>query len=141
MVSTASMYQPNQLHTDSDADNDSPMQETSPSLHSLGFEVKNKASTDSRYDNANKGPLEEEVVFEQTESHFLIPPSFNCSITEETLHDDEHLYVFWANLHLPILKAPLNPMAAVYNAICHSVCGRRSTFFGVSNNFKQVQVG
>jgi len=57
------------------------------------------------------------VIFDHSESHFLIPPSFNRPITEETLRDDDHPYVFWANLRLPVPKTPPNPMAAVYDAL------------------------
>ncbi len=43
--------------------------------------------------------------------------SFDRLITKETLRDDEHLYIFWVNLHLLIPKEPSNPMAAVYDTL------------------------
>ncbi len=51
------------------------------------------------------------------ENPFQIPPSFGRPITEETLRDEEHPYVFWASLRLPIAKDPANPMAAVFDAL------------------------
>jgi len=51
------------------------------------------------------------------ENPFQIPPSFGRPITEETLRDTDHPYVFWASLRLPIAKDPANPMAAVFDAL------------------------
>jgi len=51
------------------------------------------------------------------EHPFQIPPSFSRPITKETLCDVDHPYVFWASLRLPIPKDPVNPMAAVFNAL------------------------
>jgi len=51
------------------------------------------------------------------ESPFQIPPSFGCPITEETLCDNDHPYVFWALVRLPILPNPVNPMATVFDAL------------------------
>jgi len=48
---------------------------------------------------------------------FQIPPSFSQNINEEMLHDDDHPYVFWTSLRLLIPKDPINPMAAVYDAL------------------------
>jgi len=36
---------------------------------------------------------------------------------EETLHNNDWPYVFWASLWLPIPKDPVNPMAVVYDAL------------------------
>jgi len=58
---------------------------------------------------------EEEINFE--EQSFQILPSFSCPISEEPLCDDNHPYVFWKSLQLPIAKDPVNPMAAVYDAL------------------------
>jgi len=69
---------------------------------------------DSTHTHENQA-AEEEIDFE--ENPFQIPPSFNQSINEETLRDDDHPYVFWASLRLPILKDPVNPMAAVFDAL------------------------
>jgi len=57
---------------------------------------------------------EEEINFEED---FQIPPSFSRPINEETLRDNDHPYVFWASLRMPIPPNPPNPMAAVYDAL------------------------
>jgi len=58
---------------------------------------------------------DEQINFKDTP--FQIPPSFSRSIMEETLWDDDHPYVFWVSLQLPIPLNPTNPMAAVYDAL------------------------
>ncbi len=65
------------------------------------------------------------------ENPFQIPPSFGRPITEETLCDADHPYVFWASLRLPIAKDPANPMAAVFNALKEFV----SQFADEDSNF------
>jgi len=42
---------------------------------------------------------------------------FNQPINKETLQDDDHPYVFWASLQLPIPKDAVNPMVAIYDAL------------------------
>jgi len=91
----------------------------SPSSKTSGFEdtqgTLNKGSEDDDQKlHKSLGALEEEITFEED---FVIPPSFNHLINKETLHDDNHPYVFWASLCLPIPPNPANPMAAVYNAL------------------------
>jgi len=58
--------------------------------------------------------LEEEINFEED---FQIPPSFGRPINKEMLCDNDHPYVFWASLRMPIPKDTPNPMVAVYNAL------------------------
>jgi len=58
--------------------------------------------------------LEEEVNFEED---FQIPPSFSQMINEETLRDNDHPYIFWASLRMPIPKDLPNSMVAVYDAL------------------------
>jgi len=105
---------------ESTGDDDNVSMQDSPSSKTSGFEESkqedhsNKAS-DKNANGKQHDDEEEEINFK--ESQFQIPPSFSQSITEETLHDDNWPYVFWASLSLLILKDPVNPMAAVYNAL------------------------
>jgi len=105
---------PSALDTD-DVENVS-MQD-SPSSKNSGFEGsdadKGSDNNGSEQDKAH-GTVEEEILFEKD---FQIPPSFGRAINEETLQDDDHPYVFWASLRLPIPLNPPNPMAAVYDAL------------------------
>jgi len=75
----------------------------------------NEGHKDDKQEWNELNAKEEEINFE--ENHFQIPPLFNWPITEETLWDDNCAYVFWASLCLPISKDPINPMAAVYDAL------------------------
>jgi len=92
------------------------MQESSPSSKGSGLEDKNKTvDADDECSHKSARIEEEEIDFE--ENPFQIPPSFNCLINEEMLCDDDHPYVFWALLQLPIPKDLVNPMAAVYDTL------------------------
>jgi len=73
-----------------------------------------KTNNDDSPNTHENQAAEEEIEFK--ENLFHIPPSFNRSINEETLRDDDHPYMFWASL-LPIPKDPINPMAAVFDAL------------------------
>jgi len=59
---------------------------------------KNEAETGAEDESQQHMPEEEEITFK--ENPFQIPPSFNRPITEETLRDNDHPYVFWASLRL-----------------------------------------
>jgi len=101
------------------ADVDNVLMQDSPSSKNSGFEDHQDVpdhGTDDDGHNSYKDTSgdEEEIAFKE---EFMIPPSFNHPINEETLQDDDHPYVFWASLHLPIPPNPANPMAAVYNAL------------------------
>jgi len=117
------MSQPHVQHTritDTAADDDNvSMHESSPSSKSSSFEdTKDNEDVDAEAEDHDTDPNhrpEEEVLFEDTP--FQIPPSFSRTINEETLRDDERPYVFWASLRLPIPKDPVNPMAAVFDAL------------------------
>jgi len=117
------MSQPHDSHaqtTDSGADDDNMlMHESSPSSKSSSFEDtkdNNDAEAAAEDQDTNRNRMaEEEIVFEDTP--FQIPPSFSRMINEETLRDDDRPYVFWALLRLPIPKDPVNPMAAVFDAL------------------------
>jgi len=105
---------------DSDDDDNVSMKDNSPS--SKNSEDKDGTKMTGAKTNVNDSThthetraAKEEIDFE--ENPFQIPPSFNQSINEETLHDDDHPYVFWASLWLPIPKDPVNPMAAVFDAL------------------------
>jgi len=105
----------------------------SPSSKTSGFEdtqgTLNKGSEDDDQKlHKSLGALEEEITFEED---FVIPPSFNRPINEETLCDDDHPYVFWASLRLPIPLNPVNLMAAVYSALEEFIL----TFTGEDPNF------
>jgi len=96
------------------------MRDNSPSLKDSDVEDSTKAmgektKDDERSHNRENQAAKEEIEFE--ENLFQIPPSFNRSINKETLHDDDHPYMFWASLCLPILKDLVNPMAAVFDAL------------------------
>jgi len=100
-------------------DNNVSMWENIPSLKDSGFEELKHEEDDENREEWSQGKTnnaeEEEIEFE--ENHFHIPPLFNQPITEETLQDDNHPYVFWASLCLPIPKDQVNPMAANFNAL------------------------
>jgi len=98
-----------------DEDNAS-MRDNSPSSKASESETSKPTSNDQDDDaQRDRRAEEEEIDFE--ESQFQIPPSFSRPITEETLRDSDHPYVFWASLRLPIPKNPVNPMAAVFDAL------------------------
>jgi len=113
-------YAKNALETVNTGNDNNVLMQDSPSSKNSGFdESKQESNKDiddknqlQKRHNANE---EEEIDFE--ENPFQIPPSFNQSIMEETLHNDDQLYVFWASLHLPIPKDLANSMAAVYDAL------------------------
>jgi len=77
------------------------MRDNSPSSKDLDVEEPKKTMGEenkddkSSHNHANR-VAEEEIDFE--EHPFQIPPSFNRLINKETLHDDDHPYVFWALL-------------------------------------------
>jgi len=50
----------------------------------------------------------------RSKSKKMRPPSFHCTITEELLHDDDHPYVFWANIRIPIPDKPVDPVATMF---------------------------
>ncbi len=111
--------QPAAVDTCEENDNES-MHDASPtSSKDSDFEGKHTADDEAHDTEAqgesNPPPDEEEINFE--ESTFQIPPSFSRPITEETLRDSDHPYVFWATLRLPIPVTPVNPMAAVFDAL------------------------
>jgi len=105
------------VSTNDDVDNIS--MRDSPSSKNSGFEDHQEAHDKETEDDGHNsykdaGGEEDEIAFEED---FVIPPSFNRPINEETLRDDEHPYVFWASLRLPIPLNPANPMVAVYDAL------------------------
>jgi len=99
-------------------DNDNvSMRDSSPSSNTSSDDSKQEQETatqtgGSPNSNGNSG---EDNTFEDTP--FQIPPSFGRPITEETLRDADHPYVFWASVRLPIPPTPVNAMAAVYDAL------------------------
>jgi len=101
-------------------DNNILMQD-SPSSKNSGFDESKQGTDEDSDDDENQlqnrhhNNKEEEIDFK--DSSFQIPPLFSWPITEETLWDEDRLYVFWALLHLPIPKDPANPMVAVYNTL------------------------
>jgi len=105
---------------DTEEDDNVSMQDNSPSLKDLDVEDSKQAMGEENKDkessnNCNNWVAKEEINFE--ENHFQIPPLFNQPINKETLCDDDCPYVFWALLWLPIPKDPVNPMAAVFDAL------------------------
>jgi len=68
-----------------------------------------KWSEQSMPNSTSNGNQEVEVEEEEP-----LPPSFHCTITEETLRDNDGLYVFWANIRIPIPKNPDNPVSSMF---------------------------
>jgi len=111
---------PHNVAMESTRDDDNVSMQDSPSSKTSGFEESKQEEHSKKADNEHSSGKkddngEEEINFE--ESPFQIPPSFSCNITEETLHDNDRPYVFWASLWLPVPKDLVNPMAMVYNAL------------------------
>jgi len=84
---------------------------------------------------------EEEIEFD--ENPFQIPPSFNQLITEEMLHNNNHPYVFWASLRLPI--PPKSDQSYGGHLRCvRELCGAhgqgRSPVCNFSLPLKQLQI-
>jgi len=98
-------------------ENNALMQELIPSLKGSGFEETKNKELDVNDEWLQKSMWAEEEEIDFEENPFQIPPSFNQLINEEMLWDNDHPYVFWASLKLLIPKDPVNPMAAVYNAL------------------------
>jgi len=44
-----------------------------------------------------------------------LPPLYHHTITEEQLQDNDHPYVFWASLRIPIPENPDDPVAMMYD--------------------------
>jgi len=92
------------------------MCKSGPSSKYSGFEPKQdsvEAQEDNKLQDKLQHGVEEEIEFEDNPFQ---SPLFNQLITEETLRDDEHTYIFWVSLRLPISKDPVNLMATVYDA-------------------------
>ncbi len=103
------------MHTEED-DNVS-MRDDSPSSKNSSDTQENEQSADAHNDDSSPRSKSsgDEGNFE--DNTFQIPPSFGRPITEETLRDKDHPYVFWASLRMPIPPNPANPMAAVFDAL------------------------
>jgi len=41
-------------------------------------------------------------------------PSFHCTITKEQLRNNDCPYIFWANIWIPILEKPVDPVATMF---------------------------
>jgi len=92
------------------------MHNNSLSSKALESEESKPTSNDNNEDeHSDHQTVEEEIDFK--ESQFQIPPSFSRLIMEETLSNNDHPYIFWALLQLPIPKDPINPMATVFEAL------------------------
>jgi len=78
-------------------------------------QTNNASREDNKHSQARESRTLEEVI--NFKEDFQIPPSFSHLINKETLCDDNHPYIFWASLWMPIPKDLPNPMAAVYNAL------------------------
>jgi len=86
----------NQIDTNKDENvsmHDSPHSKTSDS---------DTSKTGAEDENRSQQHVSEEEEIKFNENPFQIPPSFNRPITEETLRDNDHPYIFWASLRLPI---------------------------------------
>jgi len=113
---------PNSVATATTGDDDNVSMQESPCSKTSGKEDSKHEETSDKAEeehaqNQQDNNGEEEINFKEEESPFQIPPSFSRSITEETLRDNDGPYVFWASLRLPIPEKPVNPMAAVYDAL------------------------
>jgi len=108
---------PSTIATNEDTNNvsmqDSPSSKTS-GCEAMQGNTNNSSEGNDQNSHKSAGAIEEEIAFEED---FVIPPSFNRLINKETLRDDDHPYVFWASLCLPIPPNPVNLMAVVYNAL------------------------
>jgi len=94
------------------------MKDSSPSSKNSADTTVRQDGTQQHEDMSPRSKTSEADVDNRfDENHFQIPPSFGRPITEETLRDADHPYIFWASLRLPIAKDPANPMAAVYDAL------------------------
>jgi len=105
---------PTAVHTE--ADDNVSMRDDSPSSKNSS-NTQNEHGDDAHVEDSSPRSKSsgDEGNFEDTT--FQIPPSFGRPITEETLRDKEHPYVFWASLRMPIPPNPANPMAAIFDAL------------------------
>jgi len=58
---------------------------------------------------------DEMVDFENKD--FMVPPSFSHELSEESLKDDDHPFVLWANLKIPLLENPGHVADAMFNCL------------------------
>jgi len=90
-----------------------PMEENSPthSKQTPNLTTTPEESTPtSQTDLTNK--MNKEVKVEEDETS--LPPSFHHTITKEQLHNDDHPYIFWANIWIPIPKKPVDPVTMMF---------------------------
>ncbi len=84
---------------------ESPRSSTSPQETSQVDSPKN--SQQQQGDNDKEIPVKEEDE--------PLPPSFHCTLTEETLCNDDRPYIFWASIRIPIPEKPNNPVTTMFD--------------------------
>jgi len=90
-----------------------PMEENSPT------NLENTPETTTTLENQSPTSQNEQVsnkqeVIDIKEEDELLPPSYHCTIMEETLQDNDRPFVFWAMLHILIPEKLVNPMATMF---------------------------
>jgi len=62
-----------------------------------------------------KSSKAEEIDFENED--FMIPPSFGWELTKESLKDDDHPFVLWANIKIPLPEKPGRVANAMFDCL------------------------
>jgi len=89
-----------------------PMEEASPKTPEASPESENKTTSDHYEQEQSQQDNNKAINVEEEEP---LPPLFHRTITEEHLCDDDHPYMFWASLRIPIPENPDDPVATMYN--------------------------
>jgi len=90
-----------------------PMEENSPM--NLENTLKSTTILENRSPTSqNQQASDKNKVIDIKEEDEPLPPSFHCTIMEETLHDDDCPFVFWAMLHILIPEKLVDPVATMF---------------------------
>jgi len=87
-----------------------PMEEESP----WSSNESQKTTPEGSLQESQQQPELEDNEIPVDEEEEPLPPSFHCELTEETLCDNNHPYVFWASIHFPIPEKPDNPVTTMF---------------------------
>jgi len=87
-----------------------PMEEESPNSSKDTQESQKEGSTQGSQEQAS--PTDKEI--EVKEEDKPLPLSFHHTLMEETLWDDNHPYIFWATIRIPIPEDPINLVSMMF---------------------------
>jgi len=88
-----------------------PMEEESPRSSTDSHET---TQEDSPKDSQqHQGKDNKEIPVKEEEEP--LPSSFHCTLTEETLRNDDCPYVFWASICIPIQEKPDDPVTTMFD--------------------------